>query len=57
MCMKLIKDSIFWKLSLHCECEEADDRIMKHIENGVSIDFVERIMIASAHTDAMISTL
>ena len=57
MCMKLTKDSATWIPSLQCECEEADDRIMKHIENCVSTDFVERVMIASADTDVMISAL
>ena len=57
MCMKLTNDTTTWIESLHCECEEADDRMMKHIENSVSTDFVERVMIASADTDVMISGL
>ena len=56
MCIKLREDSATW-IPLHCECEEAVDRIMKHIENSVLTDTVERVMIASADADVMISAL
>ena len=39
---------------LKCDCEEADDRIMLHVNHAVIADQFKKIIIASADTDVFI---
>nr|CAD7449892.1 unnamed protein product [Timema bartmani] len=44
-------------LSLECYHEEADDRILVHVHHMVSVDKVQRIVVASTDTDVLLISI
>ena len=42
---------------LKCNHEEADDRLMFHINHGIKVDRYQKVIIASADTDVFVSSL
>ena len=53
-CMKLVQGNEGYERLLKCDHEEADDRIMFHVNHAVTVDKFRRVIVASADTDVFI---
>ena len=53
-CLKLHNGIVQSLHLLKCNHEEADDRIMYHVNNTVAIDNFTRLIVASADTDVLV---
>ena len=53
-CMKLFDKEKSWERLLQCEHEEADDRMMFHVDHGIKVDKSHKVIVASPDTDVFI---
>ena len=53
-CLKLHNGIVQSLRLLKCNHEEADDRIMHHVNHAVAIDNFTRMIVASADTDVFV---
>ncbi len=54
VCMKLVDGKEHSERLLKCDHEEADDRIMFHVNHAVVVDKFQRVVVASSDTDIFI---
>ena len=53
-CMKLFDKEKSWERLPQCEHEEADDRMMFHVDHGIRVDKFQNVVVASSDTDVFI---
>ena len=56
-CLKILNNEVSQQPLLKCNHEEADDRILFHINHGVRHDCLLQIIIASPYTDVVVNAV
>ena len=53
-CLRTMSGNVQEIRLLKCDHEEADDRIMLHVNHAVTVESLRRIIVASADTDVFV---
>ena len=56
-CLKILNNEVSQQPLLKCNHEEADDRILFHVNHGVRHDCLLKIIIASPDTDVFVNAV
>ena len=56
-CVKLLAEVTSWERLLQCDHEEADDRMMFHLNHAIKVDKFQKVVIASPDTDVFICSV